>query len=206
MNVETRTASAVDSAGVTLAVPDPVPVELDPRTTALLVMDITDPLCVKRPSCVASVPRIASLIARTRTSGARVIYTIGPKEPTVILREVSPSGAEPVIRGRADKFFGTDLHGILRGAGITTVVVVGTAANGAVLYSSFAANLRGYSVVVAADAISADTAQVEDVVRWQLLNQPGYSNAGNEPLMPERVTLSAVDLISFREVGGKAPA
>jgi nicotinamidase-related amidase len=176
-----------------------VPVELDPRTSALLVMDITDPLCLKRPSCVASIPAIAGLIARARADGTRVVYTIGPKVPTVILSEVAPIGDEPVIRGRADKFFKTDLHGILRATGISTLILVGTAANGAVLYSAFAANLRGYSVVVATDAISGDTSDVEHLVRWQLLNQPGYANPTNEPLMLERVTLSAVDLISFRE-------
>jgi nicotinamidase-related amidase len=189
-----------------LHVPEPVAVELDPRDTALLVMDITDPLCLKRPSCVASVPLIASLITRARASGTPVIYTIGPKRPTLILNEVAPAGAEPVIPGRADKFYKTDLHGVLRGAGVSTLVIVGTAANGAVLYSSFAANLRGYAVVVAADAISAESEIVERAVRWQLLNQPGYTNPENDPLMPERVTLSAVELIRFRQPADNADA
>jgi nicotinamidase-related amidase len=180
-----------------MTVPEPVATRLDPQVTAVLVMDITDPLCTKRPRCVASVPAIAGLIERARGSGAPVIYTVGPMQPAVILDPVAPRDGEVVVRGRADKFHGTELDEALRQRGVTTLLLVGTAANGAVLYTAFAANLRGYTVAVAIDAISADLEATERFVAWQLLNQPGFTNADNTPLATQRVTLTHTDLVTF---------
>lgn len=170
---------------------------LDPRVTVFLLMDITEPLCTNRPRCVASLPRIAFLLRETRRSGAHVIHTVGPKLPTVILDEVAPLESEPVVRARADKFFGSELDSLTRQRGATTLLLAGTAANGAVLYTAFGANLRGYTVAVAVDAISADHEVTERYVAWQLLNQPGFRNSRNEPLVSERVTLTRTDLVTF---------
>lgn len=191
-----RDAAAARSAAG-LPTPTPVPVELDPATTALVVMDITDPLCTGRPDCVASVPGIASLLARARDAGAHVVHTVGPRTPTRILDEVEPLDDEPVVSGRADKFFDTGLDDILTTKGVRTLLLVGTAANGAVMYTAFGANLRGYTVVVAADGLSADTSAAVDFVLWQVVNQPGMNNQGNEPLAAQRVTVSRTDLVSF---------
>lgn len=177
--------------------PAPVSVRLDPSKTALLVMDITDPLCSNRPACLESVARIAGLLERARAAGASVVYTVGPRTPTVILDEVSPLDDEPIIGGRADKFFGSDLDRVLSEADVEVVTMVGTAANGAVMYSAFGANLRGYTVVVAGDAITSDDEATTEFVRWQLLNQPGMLNRENDPLTAARVTLSTTDLIEF---------
>ncbi len=37
------------------------------------------------------------------------------------------------------------------------------------------------------------------MTRYQLLNQPGFTNADNTPLTPQAVTLSRTDLISFAQ-------
>jgi nicotinamidase-related amidase len=180
-----------------LTVPEPVAIRLEPRMSALLVMDITDPLCANRPRCLASVPRIASLLGQARASGTHVIYTVGPKLPTVILDAVAPLDSEPIVRARADKFQGSELDDLLRDRGVGTLVLVGTAANGAVMYTAFEANLRGYTVAVAVDAISADLEATERFVAWQLLNQPGFTNSDNSPLAAQRATLTRTDLVTF---------
>jgi len=76
-------------------------------------------------------------------------------------------------------------------------VIVGSAANGAVLYTAFGANLRGYTVVVAVDGISSGPDFDTFLAEYQLLNQPGFANPTNEQLRPNAVTLSRSDLISF---------
>jgi nicotinamidase-related amidase len=192
----TPSSSTAESAP---AVPAPVPVRLDARTTALLVMDVADPICTNRPSCVASVPRIAALLADARAGGAHVIYTAGLKLPTTILDPVAPLEAEPVVRARANKFHGSELDELLRERGVRTLLLVGTAANGAVMYTAFAANLRGYTVAVAVDAISSDDERTTRFVEWQLVHQPGFTNPANEPLSPERVTLTRTDLVRFAD-------
>jgi nicotinamidase-related amidase len=102
---------------------------------------------------------------------------------------------EQVVRSSADKFFRTELERLLEG--VTHVVILGTAANGAVLYTSFAACARGLTVVVAVDATSSRTELATAVATWQLLNQPGFVNSENTPLAQGLVTLSRADLIRF---------
>ncbi len=53
-----------------------------------------------------------------------------------------------MVKSLADKFFKTDLEKILNDKGIKTVVVVGTAAQGAVLYTASQAAFRGMQVIV----------------------------------------------------------
>src|SRR5438105_2284764 len=47
-------------------IPDPVAVEVPVKGAALLVLDITSVICPPRPTCVASVPKIAALVKKAR--------------------------------------------------------------------------------------------------------------------------------------------
>ena len=47
--------------------PDPVPVVLNPATTALLIFDVIDHICARQPICKEKmVPAISPLLARAR--------------------------------------------------------------------------------------------------------------------------------------------
>lgn len=162
------------------AVKAPSPPELkavtvDSQTTALVVMDIQKQNCTleKRPRCVSSVPNIQSLLAKAREKGMAVLYTLTRNaEPTDFLSEVAPRPGEPVVKSGVDKFYGTDLEKLLRERNITTVIMVGTAAHGAVLHTSTGAALRGFQVVVPVDGMSADP-YAEQYTAWHLVNAPG---------------------------------
>jgi nicotinamidase-related amidase len=179
-------------------IPAPAAVTLDPATTAYLVLDINSAVCAPRPACQATLPAIAAFLDRARQANAFVVYSNTTAPGATILPEVAPGPDDPVVTSSADKFFNTQLDDILRNRGIRTAVVVGTAANGAVLYTSFGANTRGYTVVVAEDGISAADDFAVLLTRYQLLNQPGFGNPDNEPLRERAVTLSRTDLISFQ--------
>jgi nicotinamidase-related amidase len=174
--------------------PDPPEIQkvtLDPETTALLILDIetrtTDPK--RRPRAVASVPRIAGLLGEAREHGAFVAYsTTGRATRENILPPVRPDDGEPVVRSSVDKFFRTDLEEHLSERGIRTVIVAGTAAEGAVLHTATAACMRSLAVVVPVDAISSSNLYAEQYVCWHLLNAPGSRR---------RTTLSRTDLIEF---------
>lgn len=198
-------ASPAAPAAAANVIPAPVAVNVDPKTTALLVLDITSVICTPRPQCVTSVPKIATLLKNARDAKAFVVYSDTATAGSTILPEVAPQPGEPKVTGRSDKFLGTDLEKILKDKGIQTVVIVGSAAHGAVLYTSFGANARGFTAVVAEDGISVG-ADPETfgltVAKWQLLRQPGFANPENKPLEKQRVTLSRTDLIGF----GTAPA
>ncbi|HEX4237614.1 MAG TPA: cysteine hydrolase family protein [Xanthobacteraceae bacterium] len=186
------------------APPELKPVTLEPKTTALLVMDLIKQICNEnaRPRCVASIPKVAKLLAAARASGVIVIYTIipsaGPGNPVPVIGDtlpgVAPKGDEPVITSFVDKFVlgnkDTGLEKMLKDKGITTVVAVGTATNGAVLYTSSAAALRGFNVIVPVDGMSG-TGQIvydEQAVAYTLTHAP---------VLSPKITLTSVDMIKF---------
>jgi hypothetical protein len=179
------------------AIPDPAPVLLDSSTTAFLALDLLDSNCGPRPPCVGTLPAVAAGLSAARSANVPVIYSVVGTGN--ILPDVTPAAGDPVLSSfGADKFFNTDLDNMLKQRGITTVVLTGTSANGAVLYTGFAAAEHGYTVVVATDGISSSTDFATQFTQWQLLNGPGTSNPQNTPLQPKVVTLSRTDLISYR--------
>jgi len=151
-------------------------VKLEAKTTALLILDI-EKLTTnmqRRPRAVASVPRIAALLAKARAAGMPVAYSLTSRgEPETILKEVTPRKGEPIVKASVDKFHGTRLEAILKKKGVKTVLVVGTAAEGAVLHTATAAAIRGFDVVVPVDGLSSSELYAEQYTAWHLVNAPG---------------------------------
>ncbi|HEY6960202.1 MAG TPA: isochorismatase family protein [Candidatus Limnocylindria bacterium] len=174
--------------------PNAAAVALDPATTAVLVLDLSDVSTGQVPAAKESVPAIRKLLDRAREHGARVIFSLG-RAPQEVVPELGRRENESIVKSSADKFFQTDLDQQLQG--ITHAVIVGTAANGAVLYTAFGACSRGIAVVVPEDGMSSRQPIATWVAKYQLLNQPGFTNAQNTPLQAKAVTISRTDLISF---------
>ena len=193
----TPTASAAPTSPIP-KIPDPVAVEVPVKGAALLVLDITSVICPPRPTCVASVPKIAALVKKARDAKVPVIYSQTATAGSTYIADIAPQPGDATVTGRADKFYGTNLEQILKDKAVETAVVVGSAANGAVLYTAFGLSLRGITVVVAQDGISGDPEFTETLTRWQLLNEPGFANANNMPLDKGHVTLSTTDKITFK--------
>jgi nicotinamidase-related amidase len=193
----TPTASVAPTSPIP-KIPDPVAVEVPVKGAALLVLDITSVICPPRPTCVASVPKIAALVKKARDAKVPVIYSQTATAGSTYIADIAPQPGDATVTGRADKFYGTNLDQILKDKAVETAVVVGSAANGAVLYTSFGLGLRGITVVVAQDGISGDPEFTETLTRWQLLNEPGFANANNTPLDKGHVTLSTTDKITFK--------
>lgn len=171
------------------AAPELKPVTIDAKTTALLMLDFNKQTCnpERRPRCIASIPGVKRLLALARTKGAPVVYSLSPGAAAAdIAQALAPRGDEPVVASGPDKFLGTDLEKILKEKGVKTVIVVGTAAHGAVLYTASAAALRGFSVIVPVDGMSAEHPYAEQYVAWNLVNAPRVAN---------QTTLTKIDLI-----------
>jgi nicotinamidase-related amidase len=172
-------------------------VALDPKTTALLVMDLVKQTCnnERRPRCVASIPKVEKLIAEARAHGVMVIYTTVPSVPIAdTLPAVAPKGNEPIVAAFVDKFVlgnqDTGLEKMLKDKGITSVITIGTAANGAVLYTASAAALRGFNVIVPVDGMSGDGQNtfIEQYVAY---------NMTSAPVVSPKITLTRIDMIKF---------
>jgi nicotinamidase-related amidase len=179
--------------------PDPVPVVLNPATTALLVFDVVEPICSRQPeSAELMVPVIVSLLAQARKAGVFVLYSTRAPNLSKWLPEVAPAPGDPVVTSYAqDRFYNTDLDNALKAKGITTVILTGWKVSGSVVYTSVGATLRGYTVVVPTDASLAATDYEMVIGQFQILNQ-NSANATNEPLKTKASTLSRTDMITFQ--------
>jgi nicotinamidase-related amidase len=174
------------------AAPELKPVTIDPKTTAILVMDLVKGSCnaERRPRCVASVPTIAKFLEEARAKGVTVINTVaGSGGVADILPPVTPKEGETVLTGTvANKFVRTDLEKILKDKGITTVIPVGTAAHGAVLYTGSEAAFRQFKVILPVDGASSENLFAEQAVVWLLARAPGVS---------AQTTLTRFDMMKF---------
>ncbi len=156
-------------------------VTVDPKTTALIVVDMQNDFVKPGGALVveaaaANIPAIRRLLGLARAQDIRVFYTQDThqeEDPEFsiwgrhvlegswgwqIIDELAPRPGERVIRKpRYDGFFGTPLDHELRLAGTETVVVCGTVANICVLHTAGSAALRGYRVILPIDGISALT-------------------------------------------------
>ena len=158
--------------------PDVKPVTIKPETTALLLLDFNSQTCntKTRPRCIESIPVVKKMLTDARAKGVTRVYSLSPgAEVKDIAAELAPMEGEPVVASGPDKFLGTDLEKILKDKKIETVIVTGTAAHGAVLYTASGAALRGLNVIVPVDAISADSLFPELYVIWNLVNAPRVS-------------------------------
>ncbi len=170
--------------------PELKPVTVDPKTTALLMLDFLPSFyCSGDPRCVATLPAMKQLLAVARAHGAMVVYSLAGKfSASDIVKDVAPAGNEPLVKSHADKFLHTELEKILKDKGIQTVIVAGTAANGGVLYTGSGAALRDLKVVVPVDGLSAEDLYAEQLTVWQLAHGPGFG---------KQVTLTRSDMIKF---------
>lgn len=172
--------------------PSPPPLKaanVDPKTTALLALDFLRQNCSPNPACVAAVPVEKALVAKARAAGAYIVFTNFFN--TQIAGDTLDVGLTPndsVVTAWADKFIDTNLDAMLKAKGIKTVIITGTAANGAALYTGSTAAQRGYNVVVPVDLIPASSPYVAQFVTWQLQNGPTVGN---------HVTLTRASMISF---------
>lgn len=179
------------------AVQAPAPPELrtvtvDPADTAFLVLDIQQSTCnaQQRPRCVESVPRISEFLKQARAMNMMVSHSLtstGRVED--ILPGAEPAPGEPVVKSSVDKFYATELENILKERGIRTVIIAGTAANGAVLHTATGAAMRGLRVIVPVDLMSADL-YAEQYTAWHLINAPGTRR---------QTTLTRSDLIEWKK-------
>ena len=178
------------------ALPDPVPVQLDAATTAFLALDFLDSNCGTRPSCVATLPAVANALAAARAANVPVFYTVFGT--STVLPDVAPLTETPIESFGGDKFYNTNLDDLLKQAGVKTLVLTGTSTNNAIMYTSFEAMLRGYTVVVAADGVSASTDLDNALALFQMVDRTGSGNPQNVPLKPNAVTLTRTDLITYQ--------
>jgi nicotinamidase-related amidase len=173
----------------TPAAPQLKSVTVDPKTTALLMLDFMNQNCGKRPACVATIPAMKKLLAAARAAKVSVVYSIIAHTTTAdVIKDIAPMADEPHVQAGPDKFLNTDLAKILSDKGIKTVITVGTASNGAVLFTAADAAFRGMKVIVPVDGMSAVDPFADLSTVFTFMSGPSVSQAS---------TLTRSDMIKF---------
>jgi nicotinamidase-related amidase len=186
-----RAETIIDEWASVKAPPAPAlkPVTVDPKTTALLMLDFMNQNCGKRPRCLATLPAMKKLLEAARAAKATVVYSfIANTTAADVLKDVAPTAGEPSVISGPDKFMRTDLEKILKDKGVTTVIVTGTAANGAVLYTASAAVFRGMNAIIPVDGLSSQEAYSDLATVYTFTTAPQVS---------AKSTLTRSDMIKF---------
>jgi nicotinamidase-related amidase len=163
--------------------------------TALLVMDVQRGIVRNFPS-VTYLPRLAGTIAAARAARVPVVY-VGVKfrpghpeisarnktwsavaagnamldgtEPTEFAPEVAPQDGDVVVtKRRVGAFSGSDLQEVLRGSGITRLVLAGISTSGVVLSTVRLAADLDYQVTVLSDGCLDNDEEVHRVLVQKL--------------------------------------
>ena len=181
------------------AMPDPARVTLNPKTTALMVLDYVEDICATQPKCKSQMlPAMTPFMERVRKAGLVVAYGTRAQNMTHWLKEVAPAeGDIKIVNTAQDRFYNTDLDKALKAKGITTIIMVGWKVSGSVTYTSVGAMVRDYTVVIPVDTTTAASDYETAIGFYNVLNS-GNANLANEPLKPKAVTLSRTDLITFQ--------
>lgn len=156
-------------------------VTLDPKTTAIIVVDMQRDFCHKDGSLFIGedvkkiIPEIKSLINKAKTHNAPVVFTQDwhtPDDPEFdnwekhcvlgtegvkIIEDLFNESKEyyAVRKRRYSAFFGTDLDLYLRERNIKTLVISGVVTNICVLHTAGDAASLGYGIIIPKDCVLA---------------------------------------------------
>jgi nicotinamidase-related amidase len=159
--------------------PEPMRIEVDRRTTAILVLDLSARCEDPKLTCHALLPGVAGFLEKARAAGILVVFSVSASQRGTpmekVARPLQRREDEPVIYPDGfDKFTGEGLQRILEPRGIKTVIITGSATNVAVLYTATAAaRIHRYEVIVPVDGVNARTQYAHDYSLYQLSVLPG---------------------------------
>ena len=99
-------ADVIDEWASVKAPPAPIlkPVIVEPKTTALLMLDFLKPNCGTRPRCIATIPAMKKLLGEARAAKATVIYSFFGKNTAadIVDNDLAPAAGEQSVTSFAD--------------------------------------------------------------------------------------------------------
>ena len=162
--------------------PDPKPLTLDTKTTAVLVLDMNARCDDPKQVCSRIAPAVGEFLDRAREAAVPIIYTVSATVKGKPLGELATAlghkDGEPVIYPDAfDKFVGGELQDWLRSKGAKTLVITGSSTNAAVLYTATtAARMHRYQVVIPVDGVNANSQYEHEYSLHQFTVLPSEAN------------------------------
>ena len=180
--------------------PEPKPVKLDGKTTAVVVMDLHTRCHDPQQICSKLMPGLGEFLEKARASSVSIIYTVSPEEKGKPSAEIATPlkrrEGEPVIYPRGyDKFMGgergEELQDLLKQRGIKSVVLAGASAHTTVLHSATtAARIYSFNVIIPVDGTISRSNYEYEYAFHHLSVIPGGAN--------KLVQFTKLSMISFQ--------
>jgi nicotinamidase-related amidase len=162
--------------------PEPKPLTLDSRTTAVLVLDMNARCDDPKQVCSRIAAPVGEFLERARAAAVPVLYTVSAAAKGKSIGELAVplkrKEAETVIHPDAfDKFVGGELQEWLKGKGAKTLIITGSSTNAAVLYTATtAARMHRYNVVIPVDGVNASSQYEQEYSLHQFTVLPSEAN------------------------------
>lgn len=162
--------------------PEPKPITLETKTTAVLVLDLNARCHDPKQVCSKLMPAVGDFLERARASAVPIIYTVSASAKGKPLGEVATPlrrrEGEPVVYPDAfDKFMGGELQALLKEKGAKTLIVTGSSTNAAVLYTATtAARMHRYNIVIPMDGVNASRQYEQEYSLHQFTVLPSQAN------------------------------
>lgn len=181
--MEVADSLAVTDAWDQVEVPSPPAIHavcIDPKTSALLLLDFLRDVCTeRRPRAAAALPKLQKFLTEARSRRMLIVHTTtrkGLDDGSDLAEPIMPIGGERVYTAPFNKFHGNDLEQYLKDRGVQTLVLAGTSPNGCLLFTVAGAVLNGFRAIVPIDGMPAATLYQEQFVAWELAHGPGFRN------------------------------
>ena len=173
-----REMTLLDTEKITIA-----PVELDPATSAIAVLDLSK-RCDSPDTdiCFNIIPGVRKFLDRAREADMRIVFT------SSLFQKGRPDGdlaeglgrvdSEPLIYPDAhDKMIGGELQSVLSGWGVKDLVLIGSQTNVCIMYTATGASRNyKYSVVIPVDGTNAYSQLRYEYALYQLSVLPPEVN------------------------------
>lgn len=162
--------------------PQPRPLTLDSKTTAILVLDLNARCDDPKQVCSKITAPLGDFLEKARAARVAIIYTVSAAARGKPLGELAiplkRKEGEPIIYPDGfDKFVGGELQKLLKEKGAKTLVVTGSSTNAAVLYTATtAARMYRYKVVIPMDGVNANTHYEHEYSLHQFTVLPSNAN------------------------------
>jgi nicotinamidase-related amidase len=162
--------------------PEPKPVTLDSKSTAILVLDLNARCEDPKQVCSKIITRLGEFLDKARVAAIPIIYSVSASAKGKPIGELAGAlkrkESEPIIYPDAfDKFVGGELQAFLKEKGVKTLIVTGSATNAAVLYTATtAARMHRYEIVIPTDGVNAATGYEQEYSIHQFTVLPSEAN------------------------------
>jgi nicotinamidase-related amidase len=162
--------------------PEPQPLELDVKTTSIVVLDFSRRCENPQEVCSKLMLPLAEFLARARQASAPILYTISAAAKGTPLGEVAAPlkrrESEPVLYPDGfDKFIDGQLKAQLDKWNCRSLIIVGSATNFAVLYTATtAARIFRYDVVRPLDGVNAKRSYEHEYAIHQMTILPASAH------------------------------